>query len=185
MRMDPDSGLSAKDWIAAVDVRELMRVLSRYGEEPQAVRIAHAICDARAVQPITTTTQLADIVVNATPARARTQKKHPATRVFQALRIVVNDELGQLETALEGAVRCLGKGGRLCVISFHSLEDRLVKRFLRDAAREPEQFRGLPTVPEQYRPRLALVGKAIAPDAAEIDANRRARSARLRIAERL
>ena len=185
MRMDPDSGLSAKDWIAAVDVRELMRVLSRYGEEPQAVRIAHAICDARAVQPITTTTQLADIVVNAIPARARTKKKHPATRVFQALRIVVNDELGQLEKALEGAVRCLKKGGRLCVISFHSLEDRLVKRFLRDAAREPEQFRGLPTIPEQYRPRLALVGKAIAPDAAEINANRRARSARLRVAKRL
>ncbi len=183
MRMDPDTGIPARAWLAAVEESELKRVLKTFGEEPLAGPIARAIVRARDVAPITRTRQLADIVESAAPARG--QKKHPATRTFQAIRIFLNRELEQLEAILEQSVDVLRKGGRLCVISFHSLEDRLVKRFMRDAAREPEPYRGLPSVPEEFRPKFRIVGKAITATAEEIAANRRARSARLRIAERL
>ncbi|MFQ5609223.1 MAG: 16S rRNA (cytosine(1402)-N(4))-methyltransferase, partial [Woeseiaceae bacterium] len=111
------------------------------------------------------------------------RKTHPATKTFQAIRIHINDELGQLRAVLEQSLRVLAKGGRLCVISFHSLEDRIVKRFMRDHSREPEQYRGMPDIPAEFRPALALVGKAISASDTEIDNNVRARSARLRIAE--
>ena len=114
----------------------------------------------------------------------RDRKIHPATRTFQAIRIAINDELGQLEAALYASVDALKRGGRLCVISFHSLEDRLVKRFMRDASREPEQYRGMPSIPDDQRPKLRIVGKAIVASAGEIDGNARSRSARLRIAEK-
>ena len=182
MRMDTSQGQSAAEWLAAVDPRELRRVLRKYGEEPQAGRIAAAVIAARQVQPIRTTGELADIVSSAAPRRGA--KRHPATRTFQAIRMVINDELGQLDAALEASPALLRKGGRLCVISFHSLEDRRVKRFMRNASREPEPYRGLPDVPAELRPSFRVVGRAVSASAAEIDANPRSRSARLRIAER-
>ncbi|MCH8866244.1 MAG: 16S rRNA (cytosine(1402)-N(4))-methyltransferase, partial [Proteobacteria bacterium] len=111
--------------------------------------------------------------------------RHPATKTFQAIRLFINNELGQLEAALAQSIGVLQLGGRLCVISFHSLEDRIVKRFMRNASREAEQYRGMPEVPVEFRPKLALVGKVISATAEEIQANVRARSARLRIAERV
>ncbi|MDX1508266.1 MAG: 16S rRNA (cytosine(1402)-N(4))-methyltransferase RsmH [Woeseiaceae bacterium] len=184
MRMDPEHGRSAAEFIAEVSEAELRSLLSRYGEEPMAKRIARAIVAVRAKSPITTTAELAAIVSNAVPAKVRRQKTHPATRTFQAIRIHINNELGQLEAVLEQSLRVLAPGGRLCVISFHSLEDRIVKRFMRDHSREPEAYRGLPEIPEEFRPALRLVGKAIAANDDEIAANARARSARLRVAEK-
>jgi 16S rRNA (cytosine1402-N4)-methyltransferase len=183
MRMDPGSGRSAAEWIADVTEQDLKRVLRQFGEEPHAARIARAIVTSRQSTPLSTTAQLAEIIAGAVPKGQR--KKHPATRTFQAIRIAINRELEQLETCLRESIDMLAVGGRLCVISFHSLEDRIVKRFMRDAAREPEQYRGLPSIPEAYRPKLRLVGKAISASAEEVRANVRARSARLRIAERI
>ncbi len=182
MRMDPDTGTPASDWLATVEERELTRVLKQFGEETYARRIARAIVAARVDMPISRTAQLARIVEEARPQRG--EKIHPATKTFQAIRIAVNDELGQLESVLGQAVAVMKKGARLCVISFHSLEDRIVKRFMRDASREPEQYRGMPDMPEEHRPKLRIVGKPITATDEEIEVNRRARSARLRIAER-
>ena len=183
MRMDPDAGIGAADWLASVDEKELKRILKTYGEERFAARIAAAIVAARDEQPIRRTGQLASIIADAVPAHA--DKIHPATRSFQAIRIVINDELEQLRAALEQSVNVLRRGGRLCVISFHSLEDRIVKRFMREASRESEQYRGMPSVPPEHRPKLKTIGRLIEATAEEIAANRRARSARLRVAERL
>ena len=182
MRMDPDSGTPASEWLASVDERELRQVLRQFGEETYASRIARAIVEARGEAPISRTAQLARIVEEARPQRG--EKIHPATRTFQAIRIAINGELEQLQAVLQQSVNVMKKGARLCVISFHSLEDRIVKRFMRDASREPEQYRGMPDIPEEYRPKLALVGKPVTATDEEIEANRRARSARLRIAER-
>jgi 16S rRNA (cytosine1402-N4)-methyltransferase len=182
MRMDPDSGTSASEWLAAVDEQELKHVLRKYGEETSASRIARAIVNAREDTPISRTAQLARIIEDAAPKRG--QKKHPATKTFQAIRIAVNGELEQLNAVLAQSVNVMRKGARLCVISFHSLEDRIVKRFMRDASREPEQYRGMPNVPEEFQPKLRTIGKAISATDEEVDANRRARSAHLRIAER-
>ena len=183
MRMDPASGTSAAEWLATVDEKRLKKVLWKFGEESFATRIARAICRAREEQPITRTSQLADVVAEAVP-RSR-NKRHPATKTFQAIRIFINDELGELAAALDASLALLRPGGRLCVISFHSLEDRAVKRFMRQASQEPEQYRGLPDIPPQFRPKMKVVGKAQAPGADEIASNARARSARLRVAERL
>ena len=183
MRMDPDAGISAADWLARVDEKELKRVLKTYGEERSAARIARAIVSARDEAPIRRTGQLAKIIADAAPSHG--DRIHPATRSFQAIRIVINDELEQLRAVLEQSVNVLRRGGRLCVISFHSLEDRLVKRFIRESSRESEQYRGMPSVPAEFRPKLKAVGKLIEATAAEVEANRRARSARLRVAERL
>jgi len=184
MRMDPEQGLSAAEWLAAVEEKELRRTLNHFGEEPHASRIARAIIGMRVNTPIVSTTQLADIVAAAVPAKMRHQRKHPATKTFQAIRIAVNNELEQLEQSLQQSLRILGKGGRLCVIAFHSLEDRIVKRFMRDCSREPEQYRGMPNIPDEFLPELDLIGRAIKATDDEIAANVRARSARLRIAER-
>jgi len=183
MRMDPGSGISAAAWLEQVDEKDLKKVLSQLGEERFAGRIARAIVAARVQTPIRTTRQLADIVKAVVPSRG--QRKNPATKTFQAIRIFVNKELEQLETALEASLDLLHPGGRLCVISFHSLEDRRVKRFMRDASQEPVQFRGLPDIPQEFRPRLKVIGKAVTANEKEIAANVRARSARLRVAERL
>ncbi len=183
MRMDPGSGISAAAWLEQVDEKDLKKALSQLGEERFAGRIARAIVAARVLTPIRTTRQLADIVKAVVPSRG--QRKNPATKTFQAIRIFINNELGQLEQALEASLALLRPGGRLCVISFHSLEDRRVKRFMRDASQVPAQFRGLPDIPQEFRPRLKVIGKAVIANEEEIAANVRARSARLRVAERL
>ena len=183
MRMDPNAGRSAAEWLQSVGQRELRQVISKYGEERNAAKIASAIVSARQAAPLQTTRELADLVESVMPRHG--QRKHPATKTFQAIRIFINDELGQLQAALTQSVDILKKGGRLCVISFHSLEDRIVKRFIRDASREAEPYRGLPDVPLEFQPKLRMVGKAISATPREIAANVRARSAHLRIAERL
>jgi len=183
MRMDPGAGVSAAHWLETVEQKALINVLRKYGEEREAVRIARAIVTARENAVIKTTVQLADIVASVVPAHTR--KRHPATKTFQAIRIYINNELEQLEAVLAQSIDVMRQGGRLCVISFHSLEDRIVKRFMRDASRESDQYRGMPDVPAEHRPKLALIGKAISATAEEVDANVRSRSARLRIAERL
>ena len=187
MRMDPESGTAASDWLASVDERKLRQVIARYGEEPMAARIARAVIATRDSNPIVTTKALAELVESVVPARrsGKGPAKHPATKTFQAIRIAINGELQQLEAALEQSLEVLQQGGRLCVISFHSLEDRLVKRFIRNSSREPEQYRGMPSIPQEFRPKLKGVGKVIKASAAEIASNRRSRSARLRIAERI
>ena len=182
MRMDPGSGQSAAEFIATVDEKTLKRVLATYGEERLAGPVARAIVTARERAPITRTSELAEVVTTALPRRR--DKIHPATKTFQAIRIFVNRELEQLEAALRQSLNVLRKGGRLCVISFHSLEDRIVKRFVREQSREPEQYRGLPSVPAEWQPKLAPVGKPVTADVEEIARNPRARSARLRVAER-
>jgi 16S rRNA (cytosine1402-N4)-methyltransferase len=183
MRMDPTSGITAAAWLEQVAEKELKKVLAQLGEERLAGPIAKAIVAARAVNPIRTTRELADIVKTVVPARG--QRKNPATKTFQAIRIFVNSELEQLEQALDASLDLLRPGGRLCVISFHSLEDRRVKRFMRDASQESVQFRGLPDIPDEYLPRLKRIGKVVRASEKEIAANVRARSARLRVAERL
>ena len=183
MRMDPTKGQSAADWLQMVDEQSLKRVLKDYGDERFAARIARAIVVARAEAPIRTTTVLSNIIVGARPAGHI--KRHPATRSFQGIRIFINHELEELKAVLDSSIELLRPGGRLVVISFHSLEDRIVKRFIRDASREPEQYRGLPDIPEDQRPPLRIVDKVIGSSEQEIKTNPRARSARLRVAERI
>ena len=183
MRMDNESGLSAAQWLARAGEREIADVLFKLGEEKFSRRIARAIVAVRAATPIGTTRQLADIVAGAVPTRE--PGKHPATRTFQAIRIHVNRELEEVEAALPQAVSLLAPGGRLCVISFHSLEDRLVKRFMRREAQGDPIYAELPDVPPHARPRLQLIGGAVMPGDAEIARNPRARSAVLRVAERI
>lgn len=183
MRMDPQSGESAASFLARAGEREIAMVIARLGEERHARRIARAIVAAREIAPIVTTGRLAGIIAAAVPGRE--PGRHPATRAFQALRIHVNDELGEIERALPQAVAALAPGGRLVVISFHSLEDRIVKRFMRAASREDPAWAGMPELPASARPRLKLVGRAVFADEAEVARNPRARSAVLRAAERL
>ena len=183
MRMDYESGTSAAQWLARAGEREIADVLFRLGEERFSRRIARAIVAARAVAPIATTRELAELVAGAVPTRE--PGKHPATRTFQAIRIHVNRELEEVEAALPQALELLGPEGRLCVISFHSLEDRLVKRWMRREAQGDPVYAELPNVPAHARPRLKLVGGAVMPGEAEVARNPRARSAVLRVAERL
>ena len=184
MRMDPDSGLSAADWLARVAERELAEVLRDLGEERFHRRIARAIVAARADEPVRTTAQLARIVAAAVPTREK--HKHPATRTFQAIRIHINRELEDLHSCLEQSLRVLAPSGRLAVISFHSLEDRIAKRFMRDQARGRRDLPpDLPVRATETGATLRLIGKAQRPGADELAANPRARSAVLRVAERL
>ena len=183
MRMDPRHGESAAEWIARATEREIATVISRFGEERHARRIAKAVVTARAVAPLVTTGALAEVIAGAVPRRQ--PGMHPATRSFQALRIHLNAELDEIAEALPHAVDALAPGGRLVVISFHSLEDRIVKRFLRNASREDPAFAGLPVLPPGAQPRLALVGRAVFADGDEVSRNPRARSAVLRAAERV
>jgi 16S rRNA (cytosine1402-N4)-methyltransferase len=185
MRMDPDLERSAADLVAEASEAELTSWFREYGEERYARAIARAIVARRAEAEIESTAELVEIVRGAVPQPALFAGGHPAKRVFQALRIAVNLELESLDAALEPAFELLEDGGRLAVISFHSLEDRRVKRFMRNAAREPEAYRGLPFIPEDQRPPFRLVGKARVANEEEVLANPRARSARLRIAERV
>lgn len=182
MRMDPGSGDSVASWLARADEREIATVIWRYGEERHARRIARAVVAARDDAPVTTTGRLAEIVARAVPGRE--PGKHPATRTFQALRIHVNRELEELQSVLPQAVTALAPGGRIAVISFHSLEDRIVKRFLRRESHDDPAWAGLPVVPPAARARLRLVGRALFPTAQEKARNPRARSAVLRVAEK-
>ena len=182
MRMDPTTGESAADWIARADAAEIAHVLWVFGEERFSRRIARAIVEARELRPIVTTTQLSQIVTSAQPKKD--QNKHPATRSFQGIRLYINGELTEVEQGLEAAMNRLEVGGRLAVISFHSLEDRLVKRALRDASRPPKGDPRMPLPDNVAQPKLKLVGKAIKAGPGELRLNPRARSAVLRIAER-
>lgn len=183
MRMDPTSGMSATDWLAFVNERTLCQVLKEYGEERFSRRIARAIVAARRIAPITTTRRLAQIIADAVPTRE--SHKHPATRSFQAIRIKVNDELSQLRDALEQTLDALAPQGRLVVISFHSLEDRLVKRFMREQAQGLIWPSNLPIPANRFNPTLRIIGRPLRPTAAEVQVNPRARSAIMRVAERL
>jgi 16S rRNA (cytosine1402-N4)-methyltransferase len=183
MRMDPSAAVSAKELLNEADERQLATIFRRYGDERYATQIARAIGRARRERPVARTGELVEIVKHAIPTPARFGAGHPAKRVFQALRIAVNDELSALESALPDAVRVLRSGGRLAVISFHSLEDRIVKRFFRDQARGcvcPPEF---PVCTCGHEPVLReLTRRPVRPGAAELAANPRAASARLRAA---
>ena len=183
MRMSGE-GPSAADLVAGLDEDRLADIIRRYGEEPRARRVARAIAAARNTAPVRTTDRLAGVVAGVVPADGRI---HPATRTFQALRIAVNDELGELDLGLEAAERLLAPGGRLAVVSFHSLEDRAVKRFLRErSGAAPGGSRHRPPASPAHPTSLRLLHRRAArPGAAEIAANPRARSARMRAAERL
>ncbi|MBK9394521.1 MAG: 16S rRNA (cytosine(1402)-N(4))-methyltransferase RsmH [Uliginosibacterium sp.] len=183
MRMDTTRGESAAQWLARATVAEITTVLREYGEERFAYAIAKAIDASRAGGAVATTGQLAAIVEKT--VRTREPGQHPATRTFQALRICVNQELEELSLTLPSAVQRLKPGGRLVVIAFHSLEDRIVKRFMRDQSRAPALPRGLPIrESERPKPALNLIGDSVKPSAAEVKANPRSRSAIMRAAER-
>ncbi len=183
MRMDTSSGVSAAEWLATAEGRDIARVLKEFGDERFSKRIARAIVNAREEESITTTGQLAAIIEQACPTKER--EKHPATRSFQAIRIYINKELEELKQCLEQSLDVLAPLGRLVVVSFHSLEDRIVKRFIRDCERGDDFPADLPVTQEQLKPKLRAVGKAIYPSAGEINSNPRARSAVLRVAERV
>ena len=183
MRMDPEGGQSAADWLAGVKEAELARVLKELGEERFARRIARAIVNARREGPIQRTSHLAEIISAANPKWE--PNKHPATRSFQAIRLHINSELESLQDALSAALSVLAKGGRLVVISFHSLEDRIVKRFIRNASRGRQLPPGVPISFEEQQVSLKPIGKAVMPSPTEVAANPRARSAVMRIAERI
>ncbi|MFD2190189.1 16S rRNA (cytosine(1402)-N(4))-methyltransferase RsmH [Pistricoccus aurantiacus] len=183
MRMDPDHGESAADWLARAREQDIVRVFKSYGEERFAKRLARAIVARRTERPFTRTLDLAEVVRAAHPAWEK--HKHPATRVFQALRIHVNGELEQLDAALEAALEALAPGGHLVVISFHSLEDRRVKRFIREHVRGDSHLpRGMPIRDDQLERRLESLGKARRPAGDEVERNPRARSAVLRVARK-
>lgn len=182
MRMNNQGGQTAADWLAEVEESTLAGVIKDYGEERHARRIARQIVMARSEQPIETTARLAAVVARA--AGPSPADRHPATRTFQAIRVHVNDELGALDRALDQAVDLLAPGGRLAVISFHSLEDRRVKQVFRRLSSPPPASRRQPMAPD-FQPRVRLVGRMIKPDATELAHNPRARSACLRVAERL
>jgi 16S rRNA (cytosine1402-N4)-methyltransferase len=183
MRMDNSSGVTAAQWLTDADEKEIADVLWCYGEERNSRRIARQIVQQRQIKAIQSTRQLADLIAAASPMRDR--HKHPATRSFQAIRIFINRELESLERALQQSVSVLAQGGRLVVISFHSLEDRIVKRFMREQAQGRVLPRGLPVTGGTSGQLLKLIGKAQQPAESEISANPRARSAVLRVAERL
>ena len=183
MRMDTTRGETAAEWLNRADEEEIREVIATHGEERFAKSVAAAIVDARGREPFRTTGQLAAVVGRA--VRTREPGQHPATRTFQALRIHVNQELEELEVTLPQAADLLEPGGRLAVISFHSLEDRIVKRFIRDRATADKLPRGVPVrAADLPPPQLSAVGRAVKPSEAEVRRNPRARSAVLRVAEK-
>ncbi|KZN51346.1 16S rRNA (cytosine(1402)-N(4))-methyltransferase RsmH [Pseudoalteromonas luteoviolacea] len=185
MRMNPEAGRSAAQWLAEAELEDMVFVIKKYGEEKFARRIAHKIIETRTETDITTTKQLADLIDEAVPVKDK--HKHPATRTFQAIRIYINSELEEIQTALSASLDVLKPGGRLVVISFHSLEDRIVKQFIKKQSKGEAIPRGLPLTDDQINKDLTLkaIGKAIKPSDDEIKRNPRARSSVLRIAEKL
>ena len=183
MRMDPGSGISAAQWLAEASAEEMSRVIKEYGEERFARRIARAVVETRELQPLTTTRELAELVAAAVPTREK--GKHPATRTFQAIRIHINNELGDLKVLLDQVIDVLAVGGRLVVISFHSLEDRIVKQFIRKCEKGNQPPAYIPLRHDQIVSRMRHVGKAVRSTAQEVAVNPRARSAIMRVAEKL
>lgn len=186
MRMNQDQALSAHEVVNDWSFNDLMRILSRYGEEKFAKQIARAIERERAIKPIDTTFELVEVIKSAIPMGARRTGGHPAKKSFQAIRIAVNDELGAVEDSLTQALDMLKVGGRISVITFHSLEDRLVKTMFKERTSLPELPAGLPIIPEEMQPNYrAISRKPILPSADEMDNNHRAHSAKLRVIERI
>lgn len=182
MRMDTSSGKTAADWINQTTEEELMQVIARLGEERFAGRVARAVVEHR---PFVNTSSLAAVIEKAIPRRTHVRGRHPATKSFQAIRMHVNDELGQLESALPQAFDLLAEGGRLAAISFHSLEDRVVKAFVFKMAKKDDFPLDFPVTAEQQRPRARALGGLKRPSAGEVEANPRSRSGRLRGLEKL
>ena len=183
MRMNPEAGQSAEQWINSAAETEIADVLYQYGEERHSRRMARRVILERAEKRITRTGELAEIIKEANPAWER--DKHPATRAFQGIRIFINDEMGELERGLEQALKMLKVGGRLVVISFHSLEDRMVKRFIAKQAKGDSFPRGLPISQDMLSPKMNPIGKRIKASALEVDRNTRSRSAVMRVAEKI
>ena len=183
MRMDSDAKTSAAEWLADAPEQQIADVIYQLGEERYSRRIARAIVKVRTEMAITRTSQLADIVKQAHPSWEK--HKHPATRTFQAIRMHINNELSELDSALDAALKSLATGGRLVVISFHSLEDRMVKKFMARCAKGDNFPRGVPVTAEQLKPSLRLIGRPIRPTTDEVQVNSRARSAVMRTAEKL
>ena len=187
MRMNPDAGESAADWIAKASEEEIANVIFQYGEDRLSRRIARKIVERRAETQISTTLQLAEIIASSIPMRLQKKEpgKHPATRSFQAIRIFINRELDDLNECLDNSKESLAIEGRLVAISFHSLEDRIVKRFLKSESSAPRMPRGLPIMEDQLvKPIFKLIGKAVKPSRSEVQENVRSRSAIMRIGEK-
>ncbi|MFK3959395.1 16S rRNA (cytosine(1402)-N(4))-methyltransferase RsmH [Guptibacillus hwajinpoensis] len=186
MRMDQSSSLSAYEVVNEWQYERLVSIFFKFGEEKFSKQIARKIEKARDLKPIETTFELVDIIKDAIPAPARRKGGHPAKRIFQAIRIAVNDELKVFEEALKDGMSILNSGGRMSVITFHSLEDRICKTTMKEAASGPELPPGMPIIPDAYQPDIKLVTrKPILPSEEEQEANRRARSAKLRVAEKV
>jgi 16S rRNA (cytosine1402-N4)-methyltransferase len=183
MRMNPDKGMSAAEWLATAEESEIATVIKTLGEERYGKRIARAIVETRDETPLTRTVQLAELIAKASPTRDKF--KHPATRTFQAIRIYINNELEDLKSVLTQGLDVLAVGGRMAVISFHSLEDRIVKHFFKDQARGDDLPPHFPVTADQLNPKVKLIGKAIKASEQEVDVNPRARSAVLRVVEKL
>ena len=185
MRMNRDIDFSAYDVVNTYSEKDLLRIIRDYGEEKYAVSIARNIVRERSIKPIETTLELSDIISKSVPMKAR-RDKHPARKTFQAIRIEVNHELDILEDAMKDALSILKPGGRLCVITFHSLEDRIVKNVFKEYTEIDSMVKGLPEIPEEFRKDYVLVNrKAIEPTQKELENNNRARSAKLRVIERI
>ena len=184
MRMDTDSDFSAYDVVNTYSYQELVRVLREYGEEKYAPSIARNIVKEREIKKIETTLELVEIIKKSMPAKAL-RETHPARKTFQAIRIEVNHELDVLKEGLEEAIDLINVGGRICVITFHSLEDRIVKNIFRKYSEVDSKFAKLPFVPDEYMPKLKIISKGIVPSDEELEENNRARSARLRIVEKI
>jgi len=186
MRMDQSAELTARDVVNKWEFHDLLRIFSRYGEEKFSKQVARKIEARREVSPIETTLELVEIVKDAIPAAARRTGGHPAKRIFQAIRIAVNDELSVFEKALEDALELLKTDGRVAVITFHSLEDRIAKQLFAEVSKEDDAYRGMPFVPEEYMPRFEVITrKPVSPSASELEENKRSRSAKLRIVRRI
>jgi 16S rRNA (cytosine1402-N4)-methyltransferase len=186
MRMDQTADLSAYDVINSWSFEELVRIFFKYGEEKFSKQIARKIEAAREIKPISTTAELVELIKDGIPAPARRKGGHPAKRIFQAIRIAVNDELGVFEDSLKSAIDLLNPGGRISVITFHSLEDRICKVIFKKASETPDLPKGLPIIPDEFKPELRLITrKPIVPSEEELEQNNRARSAKLRVAEKL
>ena len=186
MRMDTSASLTAKMVVNEWSFHDLLRIFNRYGEEKFAKQVARKIESQRAVAPIETTLELVEIIKDAIPAAARRTGGHPAKRIFQAIRIAVNNELSVFETALEDALSMLKINGRAAVITFHSLEDRICKQMFTEVTKEDDAYRGMPVVPDEYLPKFEVITrKPVAPSELELAENKRSRSAKLRVAKRV
>lgn len=184
MRMDKSNKLDAREVVNNYSEEDLAHIFFKYGEEKYARSIAKKIVEYRKTKKIDTTLELVEIIKSAVPEKYK-RNTHPAKKVFQAIRIEVNKELNVFEIALKDAIELLNKDGRICVITFHSLEDRICKQIFKEYSEIDSKVKGLPVIPEEFKPKLKLIGKAIKPSKKELEENNRSRSAKLRIAQKL